>query len=119
MQHRHLKQLACILAALAGAPAQAQDIKAGLWEMTSKVQSAGGKMEQAMAMMQQQMASMTPEQRKMMEGMLAKQGMNVSSMSGNSAVVKMCVTKEMAAQSQLAHMPMSLPMRLTLSRMKN
>jgi hypothetical protein len=107
MQHRPLKQLACILAAvagatvLAGAPAHAQDIKAGLWEMTSKVQSAGGKMEQAMAMMQKQMATMTPEQRTMMEGMLAKQGMNVASMSGNSAVVKMCVTKEMAAQSQL------------------
>ena len=107
MQHRPLKQLACILAAvagatvLAGAPAHAQDIKAGLWEMTSKVQSAGGKMEQAMAMMLKQMATMTPEQRTMMEGMLAKQGMNVASMSGNSAVVKMCVTKEMAAQSQL------------------
>ena len=107
MKQRSLQQFACFFAAVAGAatlaaaPARAQDIKAGLWEMTSKVQSNGGKMEQAMAMVQQQMATMTPEQRKMMEGMLAKQGMNVSSMSGNSAVVKMCVTREMAAQSQL------------------
>jgi hypothetical protein len=107
MQHRSIKLIVHLIAvltgaaALAAAPAHAQDIKAGLWEMNSKVQSNGGKMEQAMAMVQQQMASMTPEQRKMMEGMLAKQGMNVASVSGNSAVVKICVTKEMAAQSQL------------------
>lgn len=107
MQHRSVKHVITVFAALAGAatlaaaPACAQDIKAGLWEMNSKVQSNGGKMEQAMAMMQKQMATMTPEQRKMMEGMLAKQGMNVASMNGNSAVVKMCVSKEMAAQSQM------------------
>lgn len=99
--HSHLIAAAVCAAACAAAPAHAQDFKAGLWEINSKMQSSSGQMEQAMAAMQKQMANMSPEQRKMMEDMLSKQGMNLSSMSGNAAVVKMCVTKEMAAQKQV------------------
>jgi hypothetical protein len=44
--------------------AGAENLKPGLWEVTHKMQTSGGQMEQGMAQMQQQMASMPPEQRK-------------------------------------------------------
>ena len=102
MKHAsHLFAAAVCAAALACAPAHAQDFKAGLWEINSKVQPGGGQLAQAVSAMQKQMAGMSPEQRQMMEGMLAKQGVSLSSVNGNSAVVKICVSKEMAAQRQL------------------
>jgi hypothetical protein len=78
---------------------QAQTIKPGLWESTSKV-SGSPEMEQALANMQQQMASMPPEQRKMMEEMMSKQGVTLGANS-SGMVVKMCVTKEMAERGDI------------------
>lgn len=79
--------------------AQAQVSKPGLWEVTSRL-GGSPEMEQAMAQMQKQMASMPPEQRKQMEAMLAKQGMNVASTPAG-VLSKMCITKEMVDRSQL------------------
>ncbi|MES2150226.1 MAG: DUF3617 domain-containing protein [Pseudomonadota bacterium] len=87
-----------VLALLLALPASAQNMKPGLWELNSKMQSGNGQLEQAMAEMQKQMASMPPEQRKMMEGMMAKQGV---SMGGGGMLAKVCVTKEMVAQSKV------------------
>ena len=56
--------------------------------------------DKAMADMQKQMASMPPEQRKRMEAMMGKQGINLSG-PGGAMVMKTCITKEMLAQSQL------------------
>ena len=53
-----------------------------------------------MAQMQKQMASMPPEQRKMMEDMMAKQGMAVG-VGANGFSTKICVTKEMADRKEL------------------
>ena len=71
---------ALILGALAQL-AQSQVTKAGLWEVSS---TSGGSAEidTAMAQMQQQMASMPPEQRKQMEAVMARQGVNMSSTPG-------------------------------------
>lgn len=49
-------------------------------------------------MMQQQVAGMAPEQRKQIEGMMAKQGVVIS---GDGVSAKMCITPEMAARQQL------------------
>lgn len=93
---RHLL-LAAGCAALA-LPALANPaMKAGLWEFTTQIHSPDGKMEQAMAQAQKQMAAMPPEQRKMMEDMMAKRGV---SMSGSGMTAKVCVTKEMAARNE-------------------
>ena len=54
--------------------AGAQNLKPGLWEVTHKMQSSSGQMEQGMSQMEQQLAGMPPEQRKMVEEMMAKQG---------------------------------------------
>jgi hypothetical protein len=91
-----------IAAGLVAGAASAQNIKPGLWEINNKMQSGNGELEAAMAQMQKQLASMSPEQRKMMEDAMAKQGVNFSpSSSGGGIGVKMCMTKEMVAQNKV------------------
>jgi hypothetical protein len=89
--------LAAGLAALAAPVFAAPGMKPGLWEFTSQMHSPDGKMEQAMAQAQKQMAAMPPEQRKMVEDMMAKHGV---SMNGSGVTAKVCVTKEMAARNE-------------------
>ena len=79
--------------------ASAQSMKPGLWETTNKMQSSSGQMEQGMAQMQQQMANMPPEQRKMVEDMMAKQGMAMG--AGRSPTIKMCISPEQAERAEL------------------
>lgn len=85
-------------------PAVAQTMKPGLWEVTNKIGGsgdAGAKMAAAQAQMQQQFASMPPEQRKMMEDMMAKQGVNMGpGAPGGGMAVRICITKDMAARNE-------------------
>lgn len=74
--------------------AQAQTLKPGLWEIKHQMQSGPGQMEQAMAQMQQQMATMPPEQRKMVQDMMARQG------AGGRAL-KVCLTREMVERNEM------------------
>jgi hypothetical protein len=98
MKSRHAITFAALaLAALAAQPVLAQNLKPGLWESNNKM-GGNAKVQGAMAMVQQQMAGMSPEQRTMMEGMMAKHGVSVSN---DGVVAKMCITPEMAAQQQL------------------
>jgi hypothetical protein len=93
-------RIALFLMLCAGAAA-AQNMKPGLWEVNTKM-GGNPELEKAMAAMQQQLASMPPEQRKMMEDMMAKQGVNLAGAGGGGGInVKMCVTREMAARNQL------------------
>jgi hypothetical protein len=83
--------------------ASAQTMKPGLWEVNSKMQ-ADGKMGQDIAKSQQRMAKMPPEQRKMMEEMMAKQGVSVGKGGpGTLGTIgsKVCVTKEMAERNEI------------------
>ncbi|MEZ4599583.1 MAG: DUF3617 domain-containing protein [Syntrophotaleaceae bacterium] len=75
----------------------AEDMKMrpGLWEHSFTVKTQGGEMEQAMAQMQKELAGMPPEQRKMVEQMMAAQGVGVGP---NGTSVKVCITKEMSEQ---------------------
>ena len=68
----------------------APDILPGLWENKVDVSSKSGQFEQAMAQAQQMLANMPPEQRKMMEDMMAKQGVN---MDFANRTVKTCITQ--------------------------
>lgn len=81
--------------------ATGQTIKPGLWEMSSKMSSSSGEMEKGMAQMQKQLASMPPEQRKMMEAMMAKQGVGIN-MSPDAMAIKVCITEEMAQRNAFA-----------------
>jgi hypothetical protein len=98
MKPHHL--LAATLVAFAST-AGAQSLKPGLWEVTHKMQSASGQMEQQMAQMQKQMAAMPPEQRKMMEEMMAKQGVRMGSAGPGGMSMKICMTREMAERSEI------------------
>jgi hypothetical protein len=93
---------ALTLLALAAQPVMAQTLKPGLWEINNKMQSGSGQVEKAMADMQKQMASMPPEQRKMMQDMMAKQGMSMSPGAGGGMAVKICMTRESIDRNELA-----------------
>jgi len=81
--------------------AAAQDLKPGLWEVSNKLQSASGEMDKAAAEMQQQMAGMPPEQRKMMEDMMAKQGVKMGAGGPGETSAKVCMTKEMVERNEV------------------
>ena len=70
-----------------------ESMKPGLWEHSFTIKSQSGQVEKGLADMKKSMAKMPPEQRKMMEEMMAKQGMGVSD-KGTS--VKVCISKEQA-----------------------
>jgi hypothetical protein len=85
---------ACCVLSLA---AHAQSTKPGLWEISSKMDTSGNaEMAKQMAEAQKQMAAMPPAQRKMMEEMMAKQGMSMNMKGDGSTVIKVCITPEMA-----------------------
>lgn len=104
MKTRHLIAL-CLLAQgpLAGSAAQAQPgrMQPGLWEQSVTMKSASGQMEAQMAQMQQQMASMPPEQRKMVEQMMARQGVGMGA-AGQPHTVRLCITPEQAERQDVA-----------------
>ncbi|MDD2266979.1 DUF3617 domain-containing protein [Sulfuricurvum sp.] len=66
-------------------------IRPGVWEYTSTIKSQSGEIEKSMAQMNRQMASLPPEQRKMMEKMMASQGVT---QNAKGTTVRVCVTKE-------------------------
>ena len=88
------------LFAMAAGVAGAQTMKPGLWEINNKMQTNSGQMEQAMSQMQQQLASMPPEQRKMVQDMMAKQGVGVGG-GGGAVSIKACITKEMIERNMV------------------
>jgi hypothetical protein len=84
-----LTAIALSLAAFA-AVAAAQELKPGLWEMQTKV-SADGKPMPGMDEMAKQMQGMSPEQRKMVEQMMAQRGLGLGA-GGHS--LRYCLTPE-------------------------
>jgi uncharacterized protein DUF3617 len=80
--------------------ASAQSMKPGLWEINNKMQ-ADGKRGNDMDKMQQEMAKMSAEDRKMMEGMMAKHGVGVGNAGPGSISTKICVTREMAERNEI------------------
>jgi len=100
MKSKHVLPL-CLLALAFGAGAQT--LKPGLWEITHQTQMSGDpKGQDRMAQMNQQLASMTPEQRKKVEEMMAKNGVKMGSGGpGGGMSVKVCMTKEMVERNEL------------------
>ena len=69
------------------------------------MRSSSTEMNKAMAGMQEQMAKMSPEQRKQMQDMMTKQGVNVdlgSAANPGEVIIKMCMTQQMIDQNQTA-----------------
>lgn len=78
----------------------AQTLKPGLWEIKNSMSTGSGDMEKAMAVAQQELAKMPADQRKMMEDMMAKQGITMNAGSGTPAI-KVCMTKEMIERNDV------------------
>ncbi|WP_048439493.1 DUF3617 domain-containing protein [Caenimonas sp. SL110] len=96
---RHHLVIATVFTVFAAA-AGAQGLKPGLWEITNKMQMDGERGQQ-LAQAQAQMAAMPPEQRKMMEEMMAKQGVKLGAGGPGGMSVKICMTKEMADRNEM------------------
>jgi Protein of unknown function (DUF3617) len=76
--------------------------KPGLWEVTSKMSSpTNPQVAKQMEEAQKAMASMPAAQRKQMEEMMAKQGVNMSFGAGGATTLKICITPEMASRPPL------------------
>jgi len=88
---------AAVAVAVASPAVMAQKMSPGLWEHKISMKSQSGRVEAAMQQMQQSLASMPPEQRKMMQDMMAAQGMSFGAMGGT---VRVCITKEQAEREQ-------------------
>ena len=96
--HASIALSSAALAGLVGA--QPAKLQPGLWEQTMTMKTASGEMESKMAQMQQQLASMPPEQRKMVEDMMAKQGVGMGA-AGRNTTIKMCVSPEQAERAEM------------------
>ncbi|MFO1264564.1 MAG: DUF3617 domain-containing protein [Rhodoferax sp.] len=79
----------------------AQSIKPGLWEITSQMQGSK-EMNDAMAEARKAIESMPPEQRKMMQDMMARQGVQMSPSGGSGMAIKICMTQEMIDRNEVA-----------------
>jgi hypothetical protein len=77
--------------------AQAQKVSPGLWEHGVSMKSQSGRIEAARKQMDDMMASMSPQQRKMMQDMMAQQGLGLGA-NGNS--LRVCLTKEDADRDE-------------------
>jgi hypothetical protein len=88
--------LAASVLALASFGAAAQ-MTPGLWEHTVKFKSQSGEMEKNMADAQARMAALPPDQRKMVEQMMAKQGV---SMGAQGMTARTCITPEQAKRME-------------------
>ncbi len=80
----------------------AQTMKPGLWEITSQVQGGSGASANAMAEVQKQLANLPPDQRKMMQDMMAKQGVQMGTAPSGGMAVKLCMTQEMVDRNEVA-----------------
>lgn len=78
-----------LLQAQSGAP----KLRPGLWEHATTMKSQTGQMESAMQQMQASLASLPPEQRKMMEEMMAKQGLSAG-LGGAGRSARVCLTQQ-------------------------
>jgi hypothetical protein len=92
-----LAAAALTLPAVAQAQGAAPKFRPGLWEHGYTMKSQSGQMEAAMKKMQDALAKMPPEQRKMMQDMMARQGMSIGG-TGQTMAVKTCITPEQAAR---------------------
>ncbi len=95
-----MKYLALLLAALASTTAmtsQAQALKPGLWELKQTPQLDATR-QAKLAQAQKAMENMAPDQRAMLEQMLAQRGISMN-MAGGSISLKTCITKEQAERN--------------------
>lgn len=92
-----MRTILCLSLLSACSLASAQSMRPGLWETAFTMKSQSGQMEQGMARAQQEMANLPPEQRKMIEQMMAQKGVSMGGPGGMGASsIRVCMSKEQA-----------------------
>ncbi len=77
-------------------------IAPGLWEQRMAMQGGDPRIAKQLEEAQRAMASMPPEQRKMMEQMMAQHGVGIGAGSGGPGMtLKICISPEQAAKQEL------------------
>jgi hypothetical protein len=94
-------QIAVLLLALCSVAVHAQNLKPGLWEIATQMQGGAGSKNDEMAKAMKELQDLPPEQRKMMEAMMAKQGVQLGSAPGGGMSIKICMTKEMVDRNDM------------------
>ncbi len=94
-------RIAYLLLTTFAACASAQSMKPGLWEISTQMKGSG-QTGDAMAQAQKQMESMPPEQRKLMQDMMAKQGVQMGTSAGGGMTIKICMTQDMVDRNDIA-----------------
>jgi hypothetical protein len=97
---KSLVPIALALACAFALPAGAQNMKPGLWELSNKVGSPDGQLNALMGEMQKRLASMPPEQRKSMQQMMERNGVQMNIGAGGALTTRMCMTKEMIQRKE-------------------
>jgi Protein of unknown function (DUF3617) len=95
-----LALIVSVCAAMPALPAWAQDMKPGLWELSNRVSSQDRQMQAVMSEMQKQLANMPPEQRKAMQQMMERNGVQMNIGAGGALTSRMCLTKEMIQRKE-------------------
>ena len=98
---RHSLILIAVLVFASTASAGELELKPGLWAVTNKMAAAGGQMGAAQAELQKQLAAVPPEQRKMMEAMMARQGLKLDAAGPLEVSGRICMTQQMIDQHEL------------------
>lgn len=98
------------------AQAAPSGMKPGLWEHSFTIKSESGKIEKAMADLKIKMAKMSADQRKMMEEVMAKQGLAVNQQLNS---MKICISKEQAENLEIPQGQHQNCTQEVISRTKN
>lgn len=99
---KRIPAIAALLLATSASFASAQTMKPGLWEINTQLQGGSGDMSGAMAKAQKEMDNMPPEQRKMVQDMMAKRGIQMGTSGGRGMAIKVCMTQEMVDRNQMS-----------------
>ena len=99
--HRGVSKPLFLSLYLLPALASALDIQPGLWEISSNTMQVGGQAVPGMEQMLEQMKNLPPEQRQMMEQMLAQQGVQLGDKG-----VRICMSE---AQIKAQQIPLQDP----------
>ena len=98
---RTLTSLAFGLALATSLPVLAQPkLSPGLWETQMAIKADGQDMGAQAAQMRAEMAKLPPEQRKMMEEMMAKQGVSLGGGGAGGMSFRYCLSKEQAERME-------------------
>lgn len=95
----HLRLAAPLLLACLCTGAWSQKVSPGLWEQSMTMKTQSGQLEQGMAQMQKELAKLPPDQRKMMEQMMAGRGVGMA--PGQPTTVRVCISPEQAARDEM------------------